>query len=61
MSSKRSSPTAIDFMRDVSQSRGFAPFIERHPWSAILMPAAWITILAIAGALMLGAALGFAS
>jgi len=61
MSSKRSCPTAIHFVGYVSQPQDTAPFIGRHQWSDILMPVSWISILAIVGALTLGAALGLAN
>ena len=59
MSTKRLSPKAIQFAGDFAFPGRSARYFKRHAWPGILTPFGWVAALAIVGALMLGAALGF--
>jgi len=61
VSSKRPSPRGIQFAGGVTLPRQSVRYFKRHMWPNILTPFGWVAILAIVGALMLGAAMGFAN
>ena len=61
MSKKRLSPIAIHFSSDVAWSGCVMPNFRRHRWLDFLTPLGWVYTLAMAGSLMLGAAVAFAT
>jgi len=61
MSTNRSYPNAIRFVTHASWQNRIVPNSKRHEWSDFLTPFGWIAALATIGALMLGAAVGFAT